>query len=132
MHRRFPRPYDRSERPPDGRRKFAGSRFSNVVLRVVEGERDVRLTISGELDMADASTFARRLGALVESREGPFRIDLRQLEFIDSHGVRALLEIASTATNAGRAITIVVADGGSVRRLVDIVGLGQVIEIVPG
>ena len=106
--------------------------FSNVVLRVVEGERDVRLTISGELDMADASTFARRLGALVESREGPFRLDLRQLEFIDSHGVRALLEIASTATNAGRAITIVVADGGSVRRLVDIVGLGQVIEIVPG
>ena len=106
--------------------------FSNVVVRVVEGERDLRLTISGELDMADATTFARRLGALVESREGPFRLDLRQLEFIDSHGVRALLEIASAATNAGRVITIVVAEDGSVRRLVDIVGLGQVIEIVPG
>ena len=49
----------------------------------------LRLEIIGELDMAVCDEITDRLAVLDDS--GPVRIDLSQLEFIDSSGVRTLL-----------------------------------------
>jgi anti-anti-sigma factor len=48
-----------------------------------------RLTVSGELDLLTALTFRRRLRAL-KATDTHVRVDLSQLEFIDSAGARAL------------------------------------------
>ncbi len=104
-------------------------RESAAQVEIDDAPGEVTITVTGELDMAVAPRFARQIRSLVESRDARFVIDMRELEFIDSHGVRALVEIAGAAADAGRRLALRVADDGSVRRVVDIVGLDQVIPL---
>jgi len=56
-------------------------------------ERDhVRVAPSGELDIATAPELERTLRALVASGPGLLVLDLRNLSFMDSTGLRLLLE----------------------------------------
>ncbi len=60
-------------------------------LRETSGHGWVRLVVTGELDVWTALTFRRRWRAL-EAANQPTRLDLSQLDFIDSAGARAVLD----------------------------------------
>jgi len=66
-------------------------------------ERDegggLRVTVRGELDIATAP---RLEAALADSSAASVRVDLRGLTFMDSTGVRALLQATEDARAAGR------------------------------
>ena len=51
----------------------------------------VRLVVTGELDVWTALTFRRRWRTLQAANQ-PVRLDLSQLDFIDSAGARAVLD----------------------------------------
>jgi anti-anti-sigma factor len=68
------------------------------VEQAVDPDGYVRLSLRGELDQVSAALLHQRLEELKASRE-PVRIDLSELEFIDSSGVRAIL----LSVRAGRA-----------------------------
>jgi anti-anti-sigma factor len=90
----------------------------------VRGERDrghVRVHASGELDLATAPLLQACAGEHVHGRTETVEIDLREVGFIDSTGVRLLLTLAAEAHRDGWTLTILPSD--PVRRIVHLLGL---------
>jgi anti-anti-sigma factor len=103
--------------------------FHNVEVELLEAPR-AGVALSGDLDMADAEAVERLLGRLArDAAPGPVVVDLRGLEFIDSHGVRALFRARDAALRAGGHLTVLAGDG-AVRRTLDLVEAASAFEIV--
>jgi anti-anti-sigma factor len=84
-----------------------------------------RLTLRGELDLA---TTARLEQALEEAR-GDILLDLRGLTFMDSTGVRLLLEIAE---RHGPRLRIIAPESGDARVTIDETGIAPLLPLVDG
>jgi anti-sigma B factor antagonist len=84
-----------------------------------------RYRLSGELDMASAETLRDALQPVVEAN-GRLVLDVEAITFIDSSGLRALVQLSQQMDGAGPLILSEVPS--SVRRLLDVVGL----EAIPG
>ncbi len=91
------------------------------------GRIDVLLT--GELDLAGRARFLAHMAGLpLEGRD--VRLDLSALEFMDSTGCRALLEVGGAARERGLASYAVVASpDGPVARLMELTGLAEAVPI---
>jgi anti-anti-sigma factor len=81
------------------------------------------LQMSGELDL---DTIDLLTGLLDEAAEagGPFVVDMTSLRFIDSVGIRALLNVATALERSGWCLYLHV-DDGEVGRALDLVGIGK-------
>jgi anti-anti-sigma factor len=75
-----------------------------VRLQISSEETDERLllTLSGELDIASAPMLERA----IESMDRPVLIDLTEVTFMDSTGLRALLLARQQAEDSGHALTL--------------------------
>jgi anti-anti-sigma factor len=99
---------------------------------IATDERDGRLvvTLRGELDLATSPD----VEAIVLSRVregGHVVLDLSELEFMDSSGVRVVVAAHGAAAEAGGRLTIVRGvPGGPVQRVIEISGLEDVLELV--
>jgi anti-sigma B factor antagonist len=90
----------------------------------VRDEREsgrVRIYASGELDLATTPLLERCTRKHVQARAEAVEIDLREVGFIDSTGVRLLLTLAAEAQRDGWTLTILPSD--AVRRIVSLLGL---------
>lgn len=82
----------------------------------------LRLALGGELDLAVIDALHERLVAL--NREGcRVRLDLAQLEFIDSTGVRELILSTTDAKRDGWELEIDTQVSNTVRRVIEIAGV---------
>jgi ABC-type transporter Mla MlaB component len=108
------------------------------------------LSIMGAIDYFNAANMARALEAELESAtdrgdmgdptpttaEGRLHIDLSGLEFVDTCGIRALIEV--TKSGGGRRVLVIHGLAPLFRRVIEVVGWGElpglVIEegLVPG
>ena len=84
----------------------------------------LRLSLIGELDIAVADDLATRLHQLHEQGL-EVRLDLTQLEFIDSTGIRELICALDSSRRDGSRLTIGTDTTRAVRRVVDLVGVGS-------
>lgn len=88
---------------------------------VLDDPDAVRLALSGELDLAVADMLGDRLRML--RNEGyAVRLDLSELEFIDSSGLRELIIAVTESRSSGR-LEIDPQMAGPVRRTVELAGL---------
>ncbi|MHB1568672.1 MAG: STAS domain-containing protein [Solirubrobacteraceae bacterium] len=105
-------------------------RLRSCTFEIVElGYTDgiLRLALVGELDLAVSEILVRRLAALREAGV-PARLDLSRIEFIDSTGIQALLRgVVHAQVDGTRLIEIDPNVSPQVRRLVDLVGIAQVL-----
>ena len=84
----------------------------------------------GELDLATAPELERAVFAALEG-EGRVVIDLRDLEFMDSSGVRVLIAAHAKAGVGGERLTLVrPPPGGAVDRILEIAGVEQALRMV--
>jgi anti-sigma B factor antagonist len=98
--------------------------MATVEIRTVDGDRLVRIV--GEVDMAGADDVGRILTTTVHELETPdsttatptLEIDLAEVPFIDSSGIRALVRAKTCATDSGVRLTITNARGIVERALV--------------
>ncbi len=81
--------------PPEG--------SASALLQISHYERDgaIILALSGELDIASSPTFIRELEAAAVPDTQRMIIDLGGLAFMDSTGLRALLEAGTRAAAGG-------------------------------
>src|SRR5690242_5632449 len=79
------------------------------------------LTVRGEIDLATAGRFREAVETALAS-SGNLIVDLSDVTFMDSTGLRALLQ-ARERTEVGRRLTVEVADGGAVDRLLKLAGV---------
>jgi anti-anti-sigma factor len=91
-------------------------------LQLTETDQDGHhaVAVRGELDIQTAPDLTARLHA---HRGKVVVLDLQELRFCDSCGLRALMCERREAQIAGGRLTIVLPDEGPVRRLFEITGL---------
>jgi anti-sigma B factor antagonist len=87
------------------------------------------LHLTGELDMAGVDQFERLLTADQPPETGTFVVDLRDLTFIDSSGLRALV-MADQSVRDGGGRLIVVRGPDRVNEVLEMTGVAQRIELV--
>jgi anti-sigma B factor antagonist len=99
--------------------------------RAVEsGEALVRrVALSGEIDLSRSEELATVLGPDSLNGSALLEIDLSAVSFMDSHGLRLLLQAHQRAVSAGRRV-IIANPSKVVRRLFDVSGVSQVLEVI--
>jgi anti-anti-sigma factor len=85
-----------------------------------------RYVLKGELDMAGGESLVRRVTALAAATSGPIEIDMEEVAFIDSSGVRALLRLHEAAVSSGRPMRVRNLSP-DVRRLLDLIGVTELL-----
>ena len=83
------------------------------------------ISVAGELDIATAPELCARLDAARASRRPRMLVDLTNVGFCDSTGLRALLGAASEVRAHGGRFAIVCPPRGNVARLLEIVGASE-------
>jgi anti-anti-sigma factor len=94
-----------------------------------EGQTPV-LRLRGELDRLTVDEVDRTVRELAAATTSSLVLDLRDLEFIDSAGLRSLSRAHSLLAASGRTL-VVRAPTPSVRRLIELVGLLDILTIEP-
>ena len=95
-------------------------------LTVASEPGRTRLTLRGELDLGSAGVLEQALA----EHTGPVLLDLRRLTFMDSTGVRLLLEAAEQAVRDGRSFQIVPPHGGDARVTIEETGIAALLPLV--
>lgn len=104
---------------------MTGSFHESVEFRmreVFDDPEEVRLVLSGELDLAVAEMLGDRLRQLRDAR-CDVRLDLAELDFIDSSGLRELIVALEESRADGWRLNIDPRVSDAVRRTVEIAGL---------
>ena|SRR5579859_487836 len=99
---------------------------ANLKIDQREEDSELRLILTGELDLAAASGLHERLAQL--SAEGvPVRLDLSELAFIDSSGVHVLIRAMNQARDNGWRLEVDSNLSPAVRRVFELVQLDRFI-----
>ena len=80
---------------------------SSLSVQIIHDRREVRLVPIGEIDVHSVSTFGVAGEFAVEERPDHIHIDLTQVTFIDSSGVRGIEGVVTAAREAGVPCSIV-------------------------
>lgn len=109
------------------RQAAAGKPVPVFALRErVDEDGALRLTLLGDLDLTGAEALSARVGEL-KAAGRPCRLDLSQLNFIDSSGIQALLLALTDARWNGWPLEVAPAVSPTVERAARIVGIAQVL-----
>ena len=90
---------------------------SLLTIEVRETPECTYVSPSGELDLAVGGRIEREVRALLDAGCPAVVLDLRELTFIDSSGVRELLRSREAALQCGARLELVLAPGAVTRAL---------------
>jgi anti-sigma B factor antagonist len=62
---------------------------------------EVIVALVGEMDLSNARTLSEAIGELLDARPAQVTLDLTDLSFLDSSGIRCLVNTAKRATEVG-------------------------------
>lgn len=100
----------------------------------VESRPDVVVVrLTGEIDVSVADDVRLELAQVVADGPSDARtveVDLTGLQFIDSSGIRVLLQTALESEPTGR-LVMVVAASDPVRRVLEIAGVTDILHVAP-
>ena len=85
--------------------------------------------LAGEFDLSSEGRFQEELGRVMDNGTNAFLLDLRGLEFIDSTGLRMLVQIDALARQDGFDFTVLCGNG-QVREVLRITGLDGLLPLV--
>ena len=97
-------------------------------LRVIENGASTRLAPAGELDIATTPTLERAIAEATAEPGALLVLDLRELTFMDSTGLRTLAQTNARAESAGFELTIW-RGSPQIERVLEISGLGALLPL---
>ena len=98
----------------------------NFRVAVRNEDRAVVFAVEGELDLASSPTLEQELERAHDADVELLIIDLRELRFMDSTGLHALVKANKRATEAGRRFAVV-RGGAQIERLLNLTGVGELL-----
>jgi anti-sigma B factor antagonist len=98
-----------------------------LTLTATQEDSICTLAVAGELDMANALSLSRELERL-ESTDTPLKVDLSELEFIDSTGIAILV---TAYQRLGQRLQLVPSEALAVRRVLSLTGLDAELPFAP-
>ena len=98
-------------------------------IEVVRGERCTRITPAGELDIATTPALEQEIAKATAEPGAEIVLDLRELTFMDSTGLRTLAQCNARAEQDG--FTLAIWRGPrQIERVLEISGLGALLPLV--
>ena len=98
-------------------------------LQTTDEPYGTRAALTGEIDLSTVDDAEIQLRSAIEHGNGLLAIDLRQVTFLDSSGLRLLLRINKELGDAGRRL-IVVQGPRRVARVFELTGAEKQLEVV--
>jgi anti-anti-sigma factor len=98
-------------------------RDGTLAIRVSGDNSDRRLSVSGELDLANAQTLEEHLKRAEDEAGVQITLDMSELEFIDSTGIAVLVAAHHRLAEAGGRLELVPSRASEVQRVLAITGL---------
>lgn len=89
----------------------------------------VRLALTGELDIAGAGRVEQELERIERETPATLVLDLRELAFMDSTGLRVILAADERAREQSRRL-VIVRGSETVQRIIEMTRLNERLEIV--
>ena len=83
------------------------------------------IEVAGELDIATAPRLCARLDATRAGRRPRLLVDLTDVDFCDSTGLRALMGASTELRHAGGRLAVALLPAGAVARLFDVAGIRE-------
>ncbi len=105
----------------------ASSRAERLRVDVIDGPRSARMALHGEFDIACADDAGRALQEVLRRDLDALVIDLSGLDFMDSTGVKFLVDGRDAARARGVRLTLV-PGGDPVRRVLTVSGVTALFE----
>jgi anti-anti-sigma factor len=93
------------------------------------GEADVSLVLRGELDLSTVEQLEREVSSRVDGRPDLVVVDLRELTFLDSTGLRLMLRLHGHLQSTGGRL-VLVEGPRRVQRVFELTGAADELEIV--
>jgi anti-sigma B factor antagonist len=100
----------------------------NFRVEVRKQDRAVVFAVQGELDLASSPTLERELDRVHDADVDLLIVDLRELRFMDSTGLHALVKANKRATEAGRRFAVV-KGGPQIQRLLSLTGVAELLTV---
>jgi len=99
--------------------------LGNLVLTTTREGTSVLVAIAGELDAHSAPSLEELAAGLRSDGYVHFTLDMSQTTFIDSSGLRSLIELQNRLKENGDGALVLQAPADPVTRLLRITGLGE-------
>ena len=99
--------------------------LGNLVLTTTREGTSVLVAVAGELDAHSAPSLEELATGLRSDGYVHFTLDLSQTTFIDSSGLRSLIELQNRLKENGGGALVLQAPADPVTRLLRITGLGE-------
>jgi len=84
------------------------------------------VALRGEVDLARRPAVLAAMDAAIAETEGPFVVDLTEVDFLDSSGLGVLMHARERLERAGREMTVLCPPGPA-RRLIEITGVAELL-----
>ena len=92
------------------------------MMDVQRADGTVTIVVSGDIDLSNADTFEDRLDGEIDSRVTDVTLDLSQVEYLDSAGVRVMFTLAARLETRQIELHLVIPPGSRARRILEIAG----------
>ncbi len=89
----------------------------------------MRVVLSGEIDMSTVEAVESQLRASIDEADGVVAVDLREVNFLDSSGLRLILQLNRELPRPSRRL-VVVQGPRRVARVFELTGVEHELEIV--
>jgi len=85
--------------------------------------------VRGEIDLSNADATFSALRRAADGADGGLIVDLSELVYLDSAGVRLLFTLARAVSRKGGALRAVVPQGAQIRRVLELADAGQMMGL---
>jgi anti-anti-sigma factor len=89
------------------------------------------LSVFGEIDADTAPAFQEQLDAALQAGTQRLVIDLAEVTFFDSAGIRCLITLRHRARERAADVRLVMPERPGVRRALDIASLNHIFQVAP-
>ncbi len=100
--------------------------MTGAEVRTEQRERHVIVRLSGELDIGNAASIGAEIRRAVENRTFALAVDLTEVSYVDSAGVRLLFDLAGELRARRQELVVVAEPGSAVTRVLAIVAFDRV------
>ncbi len=92
--------------------------MSQLARVVVENDESPPIaTVIGEIDLSNAEELEERLGSLADSGSAGLVVDLSEVSYLDSAGVRLIFRLSETLSSRSGRLCVVVGPDSPLRRV---------------
>ena len=98
-------------------------------VTITAGDHGPHIALSGEIDMAAVESVKERMRPTLDEEPAVLVLDLRDVAFLDSSGLRVIFGLAREQTERGGRL-VVVRGGRRVARVLELTGADRQLETV--